>query len=47
VKDVKYVALPAAVYDLAKQRFAKPTTGSMFTGGSQVGVKLDEVMKGQ
>jgi phosphate transport system substrate-binding protein len=45
VEEVRYVPLQTEVYQLAKQRFEKRTTGSLFTGGSQVGVKLDDLLK--
>jgi len=46
-EEVGYVPLQPEVYDLVQQRFAFRTLGSMFKGGSQVGVKLDEVLKAQ
>ncbi|MGV3719831.1 MAG: phosphate ABC transporter substrate-binding protein PstS family protein [Actinomycetota bacterium] len=45
--EVGYVPLQPEVCDLAQQRFGFRILGSMFQGGSQVGVKLDEVMKAQ
>jgi len=46
VKEVGYVPLQPDVYQLALSRFDSGTTGSMFEKhGSQVGVKLDELMK--
>jgi phosphate transport system substrate-binding protein len=45
VKEVGYVPLQPAVYQLAEERFKNRTTGSMFGGGSQVGVKLTDLMK--
>jgi phosphate transport system substrate-binding protein len=46
VKEVGYVELQPEVYQLATDRFAKGTTGSIFAGGgSQVGVKLDDLLK--
>ncbi|MFN3648720.1 MAG: PstS family phosphate ABC transporter substrate-binding protein [Armatimonadota bacterium] len=47
VEEVGYVPLEPEVYELAKQRFESKITGSMFEGGSQVGVKLTEVMQSQ
>ncbi len=44
--EVGYVPLQSDVYQAALERFEKRTTGSMFTGGSQVGVKLLDLMKG-
>lgn len=46
VKEVGYVPLQTEVYALAKTRFSDGVTGSIFEKhGSQVGVKLDELMK--
>jgi phosphate transport system substrate-binding protein len=46
LKEVGYVSLQPEVYQLAQQRFNDRKTGSLFAeGGSQVGVKLDELMK--
>jgi len=45
VEEVGYVALPQEVYDLALERFRAGKTGSVFTGGSQVGVKLSDLLK--
>jgi len=43
--EVGYVPLQPEVYKLALQRFTERKTGSMFAkGGSQVGVKLDELL---
>lgn len=41
---VGYVALPAKVDELAKQRFAERKTGSVFVGGSKVGVTLEQLL---
>jgi len=46
VKEVGYVPLPTEAYALAKSRWAKRTTGSMFGGkGSQVGVTITDLLK--
>ncbi len=43
--EVGYVPLPDKAYALAKERFAKRTTGSLFEGkGSQVGVTVEELL---
>ena len=42
--EVGYVALPAEVGALAKQRYVARTTGSVFTGGSKVGVTLKDLL---
>ena len=48
VKEVGYVPLQPQVYRLAKTRFARRVTGSVFgEGGSQVGVRLEELLKRQ
>ncbi len=46
VEEVKYIPLPDAAYDLVKKRFADRKTGSLFAGGSQVGVKIEELLAG-
>ncbi len=45
VPEVGYVPLPEKVYQLALNRFAKRVTGSVFGGGSQVGVSLEELLQ--
>jgi phosphate transport system substrate-binding protein len=46
VKEVGYIALQPEVYQLAQDRYSQGTTGSIFAGGgSQVGVKLDDLLK--
>ena len=42
--EVGYVALPAEVGALAKRRYVARTTGSVFTGGSKVGVTLKDLL---
>lgn len=44
VDEVGYVSLPEGIYDKANARFEDQTTGSVFEGGSSLGVKLDEVL---
>ncbi len=44
VSEVGYVSLQDSVYSLAQKRFETGKTGSMFAGGSQVGVTLEQVM---
>ncbi len=43
-QDVGYVALPEAVYALARQRFASRTTGSAFAGRDVEGMTLEEIL---
>jgi phosphate transport system substrate-binding protein len=45
VAEVDYVPLQDEVYALAKERYEKHTAGSIFAGGSQVGVKLQDLLK--
>ncbi|MBI5485811.1 MAG: PstS family phosphate ABC transporter substrate-binding protein [Deltaproteobacteria bacterium] len=44
VSEVGYVPLPEAAYPLALARLEGRKTGSMFTGGSQVGVTIDQLL---
>jgi phosphate transport system substrate-binding protein len=46
-KEVGYVALPDKVYDLAKARLAAKKAGSVFGGGSQVGVTLEKLLESE
>lgn len=45
VREVGYIPLPDQVYQLALERFERRTTGSIFAGGSQVGVTLEELLQ--
>lgn len=46
VEQVGYVPLPDQVYELARKRFEKGQTGSVFGGkGPQVGVKLEDLLQ--
>ena len=48
VNDVGYIALPAEVYRLVKDRFEARTTGSLFAGsGSQIGVRMADLLAGK
>ncbi len=44
VSEVGYVPLSENAYALALQRFEKRITGSVFGGGSQVGVSIEELL---
>jgi phosphate transport system substrate-binding protein len=44
-REVKYVPLPAKAYDLGKEHLAKGKVGTVFKGGSEVGVTIDELMR--
>ncbi len=44
VPETGYVPLTAEIYDLVAARFKKRTTGSVFQGGSQVGMKFEEIL---
>ncbi len=45
VREVGYVPLPDRVYTLAFRRFEERITGSVFGGGAQVGVSLEELLR--
>ena len=45
VREVGYVPLPEEGYELAQQIFAERKTGTVFAGGAQVGVSIDDLMK--
>ena len=47
VRDAGYVALPANIYALIRKRFKEQVTGSMFVGGSQVGITIEELLEGE
>jgi phosphate transport system substrate-binding protein len=44
VRSVGYIPLPERGYELALQRFEKRITGSVFAGGSQVGIKIEDLL---
>ncbi|MEM2786369.1 MAG: substrate-binding domain-containing protein, partial [Candidatus Nitrosotenuis sp.] len=44
VRQVGYIGLPSEAYDLVRKRFEAKKTGSIFTSGSQVGVKLQDIL---
>ena len=45
VAEVGYIPLPREIYDLAQERFDTRNTGSIFAGGSQVGLTLSELLR--
>lgn len=45
VKQVKYVPLPASAYKTALAHFQKGKIGTVFGGESEVGLKIDELLK--
>lgn len=45
VKEVKYVPLPAQAYTLALEHFNKKKLGTVFAGESEVGLKIDDLLK--
>ena len=45
VPTVKYVALPERAYQLARRRLAERIPGSLFGGGSQVGVSIEKLLE--
>lgn len=44
VDDVGYVPLPDRVYELTLERFENRITGTLFAGGSELGVTLEELL---
>jgi phosphate transport system substrate-binding protein len=42
--EVGYVALPAKAIELAEARFTERKTGSLFSGGSKVGVTIEQLL---
>ncbi len=44
VREVGYIALPSDAYALALKRFQDRVAGSVFAGGSQVGVSIQELL---
>lgn len=47
VPQVGYVPLPARAYQLARERVAAPRLGSIFDGGSQVGVSIESLLEAE
>ncbi|WP_374079832.1 PstS family phosphate ABC transporter substrate-binding protein [Bdellovibrio bacteriovorus] len=45
VPQVKYVALPAKAYETGKEHVKKGKLGTVFGGHSEVGLKIDDLMK--
>lgn len=45
IKDVGYVPLNERTYELALERFQNRVTGSVFSGGAQVGVDINELLQ--
>jgi phosphate transport system substrate-binding protein len=44
---LKYVPLPAAAYDMARERFAQRRTGTGFGGKSEFGLPIEDILKRQ
>ncbi len=44
-REVGYVPLSAEAYAAARERFDRGITGSVFAGGAQVGVRLEELLR--
>jgi phosphate transport system substrate-binding protein len=45
VPQVKYVALPKKAYDMALEKFNKSKVGTAFSGHSEVGLSVEELLK--
>ena len=46
VPQVGYIALPGNSYELALAKFTRRATGSAFGGGSQVGIQISDILRG-
>lgn len=46
VKEVGYIPLPDEAYQLVLERFQKRQNGSLFEGGSKIGVTIEQLLKG-
>ena len=44
VREVGYIPLPQRAYELARERIAGRVTGSLFAGGSQIGVLIEDLL---
>lgn len=44
-KQVKYIALPAQAYSLAKENVSKLKAGTVFGGHSEIGLRVEELLK--
>ncbi|MDC4206544.1 MAG: PstS family phosphate ABC transporter substrate-binding protein [Candidatus Manganitrophus sp.] len=44
-KEVGYIALPDRAYELGQTRFQKRVAGSVFGGGAQVGVSIEDLLQ--
>ncbi len=44
-KEVGYIALPDRAYELGQNRFQKRVAGSVFGGGAQVGVSIEDLLQ--
>ncbi|MFN3974167.1 MAG: PstS family phosphate ABC transporter substrate-binding protein [Dehalococcoidia bacterium] len=42
--EVGYIPLPQKAYELALRRFTQRTTGSLFAGAPQVGVRIEDIL---
>lgn len=45
VTSVSYIPLPARVYELAKRRVERRTTGTVFDGGPEVGLSIERLLE--
>ena len=45
VEEVGYVPLPETAYSLVRQRLEKKVVGSVFSGGSQPGLTIEQILK--
>ncbi len=45
VREARYIPLPERAYSLAARRVERRLTGSVFSGGSQVGVSIEKILR--
>lgn len=45
IREVKYVPLPEKAYEIAREHLKKNKLGTVFGGHSEVGIKIEELMK--
>jgi phosphate transport system substrate-binding protein len=45
VREARYIPLPDRAYPLVTRRFEQRTTGSVFSGGAQVGLSIEHILQ--
>ena len=44
-REARYIPLPERAYPLVARRFEQRTTGSVFSGGAQVGLSIEHILQ--